>query len=378
MALPSPDMESCCKKQRCLSGANAGQVYDSCEPCPAGQVFDTATCDCIRADSGCWYLQYTAVGPDVPPSLSEFELYQNVPAPGDFFGLNDISDVIRSVGVVSDQADSFPGTGFNHTPNVKECDGTNCDFSDHYWGQIGQVEVCVEARRSDSSNGPFTLGIVTGYSGDGEGYIPMAEHTVADIPGVQGDGTDKCSTTTLTYSKDERFPDWGTCTNPYRLWFKFTVVSGRVLVGDDWVTCDESYCSDPRISWVSSANAFITFEGLNVTNFYTPENCGFWTRNGAIIEYTRTSWWDPVGNSSTHNSPYRGGNVIEGEESSSQAYGTSYSTNTQAKKVEIYLGPANPWDPLNNGRVSEGATLEPGPEFELLMTVDNDSEYIAC
>ena len=50
MALPAVDMQnSCCKKQRCLSGPNAGQVYDICDPCQGQGVFDEESCDCKSA-----------------------------------------------------------------------------------------------------------------------------------------------------------------------------------------------------------------------------------------------------------------------------------------------------------------------------------------
>ena len=50
MALPAVDMDSCCKKQRCLSGPNAGQVYDSCNPCQGLGDFNSETCDCEQSE----------------------------------------------------------------------------------------------------------------------------------------------------------------------------------------------------------------------------------------------------------------------------------------------------------------------------------------
>lgn len=47
MVLPAPNMDSCCKKERCLSGPNVGSVYDVCEPCPPNNTFDEEQCDCI-------------------------------------------------------------------------------------------------------------------------------------------------------------------------------------------------------------------------------------------------------------------------------------------------------------------------------------------
>lgn len=47
MALPPVDMEDCCKKERCLVGENAGQIYNTCKPCPDNSSFDEATCDCV-------------------------------------------------------------------------------------------------------------------------------------------------------------------------------------------------------------------------------------------------------------------------------------------------------------------------------------------
>ena len=46
MTLPTPNMDSCCKKQRCLSGVNTGQVHDTCDPCQGSGFFNAALCDC--------------------------------------------------------------------------------------------------------------------------------------------------------------------------------------------------------------------------------------------------------------------------------------------------------------------------------------------
>ena len=49
MALPTPDMDNCCKKERCLSGPNAGKVYGTgaCDPCQGQGFFDEESCDCL-------------------------------------------------------------------------------------------------------------------------------------------------------------------------------------------------------------------------------------------------------------------------------------------------------------------------------------------
>ena len=58
MALPAVNMQdSCCKKQRCLSGPNAGQVYDTCDPCQGTGDFDSETCDCV-AQPGYYFIRY--------------------------------------------------------------------------------------------------------------------------------------------------------------------------------------------------------------------------------------------------------------------------------------------------------------------------------
>ena len=47
MPLPTPDMEDCCEKKRCVAGtANEGLVYSTCEPCREGGTFNEKTCDC--------------------------------------------------------------------------------------------------------------------------------------------------------------------------------------------------------------------------------------------------------------------------------------------------------------------------------------------
>lgn len=47
MALPEVDMDSCCKKKRCLNGGNVGKLYDTCKPCPDNSYFDRDSCDCV-------------------------------------------------------------------------------------------------------------------------------------------------------------------------------------------------------------------------------------------------------------------------------------------------------------------------------------------
>jgi len=46
MSLAEVDMQSCDKKERCLSGPNAGLAYLPGGECPAGSEFNTETCDC--------------------------------------------------------------------------------------------------------------------------------------------------------------------------------------------------------------------------------------------------------------------------------------------------------------------------------------------
>lgn len=46
MALAPVDMESCDKKERCLSGPNIGLAYTPGQECEAGLEFNEATCDC--------------------------------------------------------------------------------------------------------------------------------------------------------------------------------------------------------------------------------------------------------------------------------------------------------------------------------------------
>ena len=48
MALPTPPMQSCCKKQRCLFGINIGEIFDVCDPCQGTGVFNPSTCDCEK------------------------------------------------------------------------------------------------------------------------------------------------------------------------------------------------------------------------------------------------------------------------------------------------------------------------------------------
>lgn len=58
MALKTPDMKDCDKKERCLFGPNEGLAYTPGDECAAGQVFDPGTCDCISQDSRYWQLEW--------------------------------------------------------------------------------------------------------------------------------------------------------------------------------------------------------------------------------------------------------------------------------------------------------------------------------
>ena len=60
MALPVPDMDSCCKKRRCITGVNAGQIYDTCDPCQGQGTFNSATCDCDLTCASSWQIVYTS------------------------------------------------------------------------------------------------------------------------------------------------------------------------------------------------------------------------------------------------------------------------------------------------------------------------------
>ncbi len=46
MALKAVNMENCDKKQRCLSGPNAGLAYTPGDECEQGFTFNSETCDC--------------------------------------------------------------------------------------------------------------------------------------------------------------------------------------------------------------------------------------------------------------------------------------------------------------------------------------------
>lgn len=51
-------MSSCGRKERCLSGPNAGLAYDPASPCPPGYSFNALACDC---ESSCEEGPATAV-----------------------------------------------------------------------------------------------------------------------------------------------------------------------------------------------------------------------------------------------------------------------------------------------------------------------------
>jgi len=53
MVLPTPDMSSCKKKLRCLTGVNEGKAYDPEDPCPGYGPFDPVKCDC-QSMLGTW------------------------------------------------------------------------------------------------------------------------------------------------------------------------------------------------------------------------------------------------------------------------------------------------------------------------------------
>lgn len=58
MSLPDVNMNSCCKKQRCLYGDNAGKVYDTCDPCQGVGTFDPGSCDCVDLGTGFISVRY--------------------------------------------------------------------------------------------------------------------------------------------------------------------------------------------------------------------------------------------------------------------------------------------------------------------------------
>ena len=100
MALPPPPMQSCCKKQRCLTGVNIGQVYDVCDPCQGIGDFDAALCDCI-SDNQYEFIRYWVwaahrrdrqLCPNAPPgtpsgSTQFVQLYD----PAEFFDAKEVS-----------------------------------------------------------------------------------------------------------------------------------------------------------------------------------------------------------------------------------------------------------------------------------------------
>ena len=61
MALLAPDMEDCCKKQRCTTGVNIGELYSTCDPCPSGQAFNSTLCDC-QTQVGIWEIGIETYG----------------------------------------------------------------------------------------------------------------------------------------------------------------------------------------------------------------------------------------------------------------------------------------------------------------------------
>lgn len=74
MALPAPDMDDCCKKERCLVGPNAGQIYSTCDPCQGTGVFNGETCDCEGCDvtsaTVYWKVSYATYGTGCTPETT--------------------------------------------------------------------------------------------------------------------------------------------------------------------------------------------------------------------------------------------------------------------------------------------------------------------
>ena len=171
MALPAPDMESCCEKRRCLSGVNAGQVYDTCDPCRGQGQLDRAACDCIgtyfyeiawykldsefqrNPDSDCaeQYTYYTTGGKLVAASVS---------------GLTGVVDQGLSWTILeADPVCETQGTGA--CPNT---DGRNLEgfvvFPSGLAGPAVKLDqaICYGTGANDTFRQTiFTTGVVTGY-----------------------------------------------------------------------------------------------------------------------------------------------------------------------------------------------------------------------
>ena len=67
MSLRLPDMDDCCPKKKCLSGVNTGRVYNTCEPCTKGTIFDPEECDCYaptawKRINAFWSIKRTGTG----------------------------------------------------------------------------------------------------------------------------------------------------------------------------------------------------------------------------------------------------------------------------------------------------------------------------
>jgi len=89
MALATVNMEDCNKKERCLSGPNAGLAYTPGSECPSGYTFNKEICDC-DFDGFCdepmrWQYTYTTqvnVSTSCPTGTScdlvPFDTYGNV------------------------------------------------------------------------------------------------------------------------------------------------------------------------------------------------------------------------------------------------------------------------------------------------------------
>lgn len=119
MALPVPNMDDCCKKERCLVGPNKCQVYSTCDPCEGiDGYFSPSTCDCVKSPRTRYLgVESTFSSPD-PDPLHSSTNRKGVVVPADYIvGVDQVYE-FRTVVGDGGAADSAIWTRFDGNLNT--------------------------------------------------------------------------------------------------------------------------------------------------------------------------------------------------------------------------------------------------------------------
>lgn len=375
MSVCPANMRNCDRKKKCLFGPNQGIAYNPKDPCCGAGTFDEETCDC-SAQHGCWHIQATNSGKDVVPEKESLEFWQSVPKKGE------VGELSWRPGMLADPGSSFPQSGFNHTPNSQECtseDVTNntCDYSPLFLPEYnGSGTTCVTSARL-SEGGPAGFEFVV----RGEGGATEARSAI--WAGVRGDGTDHCTTSTVSMELEPRIPRGQPCGNPFRIYCRvvqtsfseFKFIDGQ----NELQPCDPDYCGAGNFIWQGSYADFIEIKETPTLDFFYNgdgtygKSCSL-VQGGAVVQFNIKTYWDP--DITTGNDPFATGQIVDTDETGEsslirQAYGNTGFGSPVAERIDVFMGPSEipGWDQSD---------VEPPEGFELLASYVNDEENIWC